>query len=385
MERISSRRRQWLRSCKSFVVFFICWEKFGLESYAYLIDLHSHVVLQDLINESGTRTCFENPRVSVQQFSSAGWNPADQVAFMDQHGIRTSVVSCLRCELNDTSPSSILEERLLARRINELLYRELVLKYPGRFQFWASLTLPDVEGAIAEAIYALDTLKAAGIVLSANSYGVYLGDPSFDPLFEVLNNYSAVVFIHFFNLPGSSKYGLPNVPYEAMDAVMDTARAALNLIITNTTRKYPQVSFVLAHAGGFWPFIAYRVAYLLGYESLFFTISDEDILSELGKFYYDLTLSTSQSALPSILSFVQQDRVTYGSDYPHCPTRVVEKFREAYLKFPMSVSQRNGIDFANAEALLNLQMVDRDDEYLPTSTAFTSTRRDHSWRPDAET
>lgn len=38
-------------------------------------------------------------------------------------------------------------------------------------------TLPDVDGALAEAEYALDTLQAHGIVLPADNDGRHLGDP----------------------------------------------------------------------------------------------------------------------------------------------------------------------------------------------------------------
>jgi hypothetical protein len=44
------------------------------------------------------------------------------------------------------------------------------------------LTLPDAEGAIAEAAYACDTLKADGVVLLANVRGSYLGDATIAPL-----------------------------------------------------------------------------------------------------------------------------------------------------------------------------------------------------------
>ena len=58
---------------------------------------------------------------------------------------------------------------------------------PGRFLFCAALPLPNVEAAIREAIYALDTLKADGIKLATNAQGQYLGAPELDTLFDVLS------------------------------------------------------------------------------------------------------------------------------------------------------------------------------------------------------
>lgn len=55
-------------------------------------------------------------------------------------------------------------------------------QHEGRFLFCAALPLPDVDAAIREAVYALDTLHADGVKLASNSRGLYLGDPALDPL-----------------------------------------------------------------------------------------------------------------------------------------------------------------------------------------------------------
>ena len=99
-----------------------------------------------------------------------------------------------------------MEARLRAREVNEYS-AEVVAARPERFGFFATLTLPDVEGALAEARYALDTLLADGIVLLANNDGRYLGDPGFEPLLEFLHHRRAVVFIHPGELPGSGGAG----------------------------------------------------------------------------------------------------------------------------------------------------------------------------------
>jgi hypothetical protein len=49
----------------------------------------------------------------------------------------------------------------MAREVNEFS-AQVARDHAGRFGFFATLTLPDVEGSIAEASYALDTLGASG-------------------------------------------------------------------------------------------------------------------------------------------------------------------------------------------------------------------------------
>jgi predicted TIM-barrel fold metal-dependent hydrolase len=83
----------------------------------------------------------------------------------------------------------------MARRINEYT-ADLVAKRPDRFGHFATLPLADIDGAVAEADYALGTLHADGVVLMASYAGRYLGDPAFEPLWAELDRRHAVVFEH---------------------------------------------------------------------------------------------------------------------------------------------------------------------------------------------
>lgn len=152
------------------------------------IDTHAHIVppfYSDLLRTKG---------LTAGGLAIPKWNAADHVAFMDSLDIQLSVLSVSTPGAR-FAPSDVEEGRELARQLNEYAHQTTV-DYPERFQFFATLTLPDVEGSVAEAVYALDTLKAAGVVLMANSFGEYLGSKKFDPLMEVLNDREAVVFIH---------------------------------------------------------------------------------------------------------------------------------------------------------------------------------------------
>jgi predicted TIM-barrel fold metal-dependent hydrolase len=68
--------------------------------------------------------------------------------------------------------------------------------YPGRFDAFAALPLYEVEDALKEMEYALDTLQLAGVGLLSNINGIYLGDPKYDALFTELDRREAVVHIH---------------------------------------------------------------------------------------------------------------------------------------------------------------------------------------------
>lgn len=44
-----------------------------------------------------------------------------------------------------------------------------------------------------------------------------------------------------------------------IDVCFDTTRTALSLMVNGVTKKYPDVSFILAHAGGTIPYLAARL------------------------------------------------------------------------------------------------------------------------------
>ena len=67
--------------------------------------------------------------------------------------------------------------RYLTRSVNEALAK-FSSGAPDRLGFFATLPMPDVDGALAEMAYALDELGADGVILLSHQNGVYVGDPA---------------------------------------------------------------------------------------------------------------------------------------------------------------------------------------------------------------
>jgi predicted TIM-barrel fold metal-dependent hydrolase len=259
---------------------------------------------------------------------------------MDARGVETAIlsVSTPGVHLGDDA-----EARARAREVNECAAK-VVHDHPARFGFFATLALPDVEGALAELAYALDTLRADGVVLLANSRGVYLGDPRFDPLFDELNRRRAVVFVHPSTLPGLEP--LPGVPAFVADFLLDTTRAAIGLARSGTLDRCPDLKVILSHAGGFVPYAAYRVAIAASAAG-----NPLEGMARLERFFFDTALSSSPTALPSLLAFAEQDHVLFGSDFPYAPASAVAAFARLYEDFALAEAQRASIDRGAAERL----------------------------------
>ncbi|MBP1136382.1 putative TIM-barrel fold metal-dependent hydrolase [Arthrobacter sp. PvP023] len=311
-------------------------------SRPYRIDTHQHIVPPGYarwIHEKGIRP---------GGLDLPSWSERSALKFMDRHDVQTGILSL-------STPGvyfgDAAEARRRAREVNEYS-AEVVAARPERFGFFATLTLPDVQGALAEARYALDTLLADGIVLLANNDGRYLGDPGFEPLLEFLHHRRAVVFIHPGELPAPA---VPGIPTFAADFLLDTTRTAISLILSGAMEKYQGIKFILAHAGGFVPYIANRI--------LLTMLNDKDLalsaLAALGdkkqsilrRFYYDVALSASPATLPSLLEVADPGRITYGTDFPFAPSVAIDFLNMQYENYPLEPSLRAAIDRGNSEAL----------------------------------
>lgn len=235
------------------------------------------------------------------------WTPEASRRHMKLTGVRTAVLSVAAPQVQ---PGSRADARALARDLNEHLHG-LVAADPGVFGFFATLPLPDAEGALDELGFALDRLAADGVCLLANYGGVYLGEAAYEPLWRELDARGAVVFVHPAPLPGPA---VPGLPPHAADYLLDVTRAALNLARHGVLTRYPRIRFLLAHAGGFVPFAAGRLAAAASPRG-----NPIEGFRLLRRFWFDTASSGTPYALPSLLRFAAKGRVTYGSDFPFAP------------------------------------------------------------------
>ena len=264
------------------------------------------------------------------------WTHEGALALMERLQIRSAVlsVSTPGVHLGDDAKA-----RSMARAVNEYS-AEQVRAAPDRFGFFATLTLPDIDGCLRELEHAFDVLNADGVVLLANVNGVYLGDRAFEPLFDELERRRAVVFIHPSQLPAPA---VPGVPPFAADFLLDTTRAAINIARAGWLERYPHVRIILSHAGGFVPYAAERIARVCS--------AHEDYdhgIQRLRRFYYDTALSSSHYALPALLAFAPPEHIFFGSDWPYAPAERGAHFANLLDGFPMTPEQRHAIDRGNA-------------------------------------
>jgi predicted TIM-barrel fold metal-dependent hydrolase len=282
------------------------------EQFTNRIDVHFHYLSPEyrekLIDAHGS---------SPDGFAAPQWSPAGALAMMDRMGIATGMLSVSSPGVHFGNDA---KARLLARSVNEFAARTIA-DNRGRFGGFASLPLPDVDGALAEIAYALDTLKLDGVIVLTNFNGVYLGDKRLDPIFDELNRRGATIFIHPTS-PICWQQSALGYPRPMIEFTFDSTRAVVNLIFSGTTTRCPKLRIIVPHAGGTLPFLARRIGTFGGLvgSSGSAPIGVEE---QLRRLYYDLAGSPGSNALAPLLEMTERSHILYGSDYVHTPEALV--------------------------------------------------------------
>lgn len=282
----------------------------------FKIDVHHHAVPDLYVKELEGMNY-----VPSHGAGYPAWSPQSSLDVMDQNGIASSITSL-------SSPGVYLGDKAHAidfsRRINDYS-ANMVSQHPDRFGFFAILPMPLVESSIKEAEYALDHLNADGIVLLASAGDRYLGDRDFEELMAELNRRKCVVFIHP-NIHSTSDDLPLNIPGFFIEFMFDTTRAVTNLVFSGVMERYPDIKWIVAHAGATIPYLAWRLSLAdLLPGAPYAETMPKGALHYLKSLYYDTALSPSPYAMASLMELVDPSQILFGSDFPFANEQVVAK------------------------------------------------------------
>ena len=273
-----------------------------------VIDVHSHIITPEFVS---SLEC-EN-RLMDEGFPLPKYDVTSHLKWMDEAGVETSVLT-----LAAPQPTSAL----VVRQANEAAAR-IKREHPGRFMFCAALPLPDVDAAIREVKYALDTLGADGIKLATNVAGQYLGAPELDTLFAVLAQRRAVVILHPHRPEPVNREVMAQTPLAMQEYLSETTRAVANMISRNVLARYPGVKVVVPHCGAYLPLAMPRMRSLTPVMQANKMVGDVDWEANLAALYYDLAGAHSPEVIRMMLTITTPDHLLYGSDYPYVAPQVL--------------------------------------------------------------
>jgi predicted TIM-barrel fold metal-dependent hydrolase len=281
------------------------------------IDVHAHYLppaYYDALREAGLTLLDGGMPVPR-------WRVEDSLALMAHHDIATQMLSVSSPSVNFIG---VDKASRLARAVNEQ-GAAYVHAHPGRFGLFATLPMEDSVAALKEIDFAFDTLHADGVTMLTNTGGIYLGDRKYDRVFDALNARKAVVFIHPTS-PACFEALALGKPAPTLEFPFDTTRAAMNLVFSGTTRRCPDVRFILPHAGGTLPFLVQRIVGANRPAAAISGLAPADALAEMRRFYCDTAGSANVNACTSLLQLIPATQILFGSDFPFTPESAVENF-----------------------------------------------------------
>ena len=272
------------------------------------------------------------------------WSAASVLERMDKTGVATAILS-----MSPWGPHfrDVTQARDLARACNEYA-TQTGRDHPGRFGLFAAMPLPDIDGALKEIEYALDTLKTDGIGLMTNYGDKWPGDPTFAPVWAELNRRKAVVYFHP-NTPSCCANLVPGAQPSMLEWPYDTGRAVVSLLLGGALVKYPDIRWIFSHAGGPVPALAGRIVNMTRNRPDLAQIAPQGVMHELTRLHYDTANASFGPTMAALLKFVPMSQVVFGSDYPYYS---LEENVGLLAEVPLSDGERQAIDRGNAARLM---------------------------------
>jgi 2,3-dihydroxybenzoate decarboxylase len=270
---------------------------------------------------------------------------------MDEAGIDTQILSHGAPSAQKLSSADAVE---LTRRVNDRLHAA-VSANPKRFGAFAALPTSDPRAA-ADELERTTKLGFKGPMIHGLANGSFLDDKRFWPIFERAQALDVPVYLH------------PAVPHPAvMDAyykeyvkdfpmviraawgfTVETATAAIRLVLGGVFDAYPRLKIVLGHLGETLPFLLWRIDQALsrpGGKALSF----RQLFCE--HFYITTSGNFSNPALLCCVMELGIDRILFAVDWPFVPnTPAVEWIKGV----PLCDADKIKILSGNAKRLFRL-------------------------------
>jgi predicted TIM-barrel fold metal-dependent hydrolase len=261
-----------------------------------IIDVHAH---------------FQPPAIRAlnQPGPMNAWSLEKQIEDMDVAGVQRAMLSVTTPGV----PAKGELARKLARETNEYAAK-LGTDHGKRFGSFLCLPMDDLDSALAETAYGLDTLKAQGVCLFTSYDGRYLGDAAFDPLFEELNRRKAVVYVHPTNAACCTRL-LPEVPDTVVEYGTDTTRAISSYVYRGAARKFPDVKMIWSHSGGTMPHLIERFDFIDRSPQTRQQVPD-GFRASIARFWYDIAQASNPVATRALRTVIPMERIVFGTDYP---------------------------------------------------------------------
>ena len=225
------------------------------------IDLHTHIVPEQFPKYAGrganvpwpsmadAHACHKHVMISGKVYrtvSDGSWSVPRRIEAMNEMRVARQVISPMPELLSYWLPLD--DAKVMIRYLNDEIARMVTLA-PDRLIGLGAVPLQDVDAAIRELEYVLDTLKFPGVEIASHVNGTSIGDPRFEPFFAAVKQRGAAIFVHALRPAGQERI-VGHFPEQAVAFPGDIALAAASMITGGIAARHPELRMAFSHGGG---------------------------------------------------------------------------------------------------------------------------------------
>jgi predicted TIM-barrel fold metal-dependent hydrolase len=303
-----------------------------------------------------TRRTLETYTEEVQ----AGWDPASQIRAMDRMGVDVSYLyptdGLFMWHFRNMDPATA---NALTRAYNDWLH-EFCRYEPARLRPVAAIALQDPLLALGELRRAHAELGMRAVYVRPNPVdGRTLGHPDLEPLWAECERLGAAVGIHEgahcqLESAGAERFRTDFALWSCSHP-MEQMMAFLSLLEAGVLERHPRLRIAFLEAGCGWvPYWLWRLDEQVRGFGRYAPEMKREPSEYFGRQCW-VAFEADEEALPALVAHVGEDRIVWGSDYPHHDATfpgAVEKLEAAASR--LAPVARDGILGANARRLYRL-------------------------------
>jgi uncharacterized protein len=193
---------------------------------------------------------------------------------------------------------------------------DLVVKYPDKFFAGvACLPMNDMDAALAEVDRAVTELRLKGIQIYSRIAGEPLDAPKFRPLFKKMAEHDLPIWIHPTTHEGGDMLGHAPFDIGIFSWPFETTSAMYRLVRAGVFVEFPNLKFIVHHAGAMVPFFAERVKWVMSLVPQPYP----NLQEHFKNFYVDTAVYGHTPALECSYKYYGADHMMFGTDAPLGP------------------------------------------------------------------
>lgn len=294
----------------------------------FKIDIHNHILpatlpdFKNILGEGGFITLKSRDDGRLDMTRDDGvffrtierncFDPIERIKQMDEQDVDVQVLSTVPVMFSQWARPE--NTQYVNRYLNDDLDKTCKA-HPKRFVGLGTVPLNDIDLAITELNYCMNTLNLKGVQIGSHYGKLNLNDKSLFPFYKEAEKLGAAILVHPWDMMGFDTlpdYWLPWL----VSMPAETSRAICCMIFGGVFEHFPNLRVCFAHGGGSFPHTIGRIEH--GFKmrpDLCAVDNNVNPREYLGKFYID-SVTHDATALKYNIDLIGENSIMLGTDYP---------------------------------------------------------------------